>query len=149
VSLDNVTRRSVLRGVAVMAGAAVAGFALARTSDAAGTKDPAAAANGYGPATKSGGTALTTVDKIPASGGVVLGGAGVVVTKDKAGDVHAFSATCTHQGCTVSTVADGTIDCPCHGSRFDATTGAVVRGPATRPLAPVPVTVQGDRIIRT
>ena len=56
-------------------------------------------------------------------------------------EVHAFSSTCTHQGCTVDGVTDGVITCPCHGSAFDAATGDVVTGPATRPLDPVQVEV--------
>jgi Rieske Fe-S protein len=91
---------------------------------------------------------LTSVATVPAGGGVVLGKAGVVVTKDSSGTIHAFSATCTHQGCTVSSVSNGTINCPCHGSRFSATSGAVVQGPATRALPVVAVSVQGDRIVR-
>jgi Rieske Fe-S protein len=43
-------------------------------------------------------------------------------------------------------VADGFLDCPCHGSRFDAETGAVTRGPATQPLAPVPVVVRDGNV---
>ncbi len=46
--------------------------------------------------------------------------------------------------CTVATVADGEIDCPCHGSRFNVTDGAVVKGPATQPLPAKTVTVTGD-----
>lgn len=53
-----------------------------------------------------------------------------------------------HQGCRVSSVIGGTIDCACHGSRFNAQTGAVVQGPATRALPVVPVTVQGEQIVR-
>jgi Rieske Fe-S protein len=147
VALDEVTRRSVLRGAVIAAAGAVAGFAVARSSDVANAKAATAGANGYGPS-QAGGSALTTVGAVPRSGGVVLGDAGVVVTRDAAGAVHAFSATCTHQGCTVSGVSGGTINCPCHGSRFNADTGAVVQGPATRPLPSVPVTVQGDRIVR-
>jgi Rieske Fe-S protein len=78
---------------------------------------------------------------------VVLTGPRVVVTRD--GDIRAFSAVCTHQGCTVATVADGVISCPCHGSRFDAATGAVVGGPATRPLPVVPVEVRDGVVVAT
>jgi len=40
---------------------------------------------------------------------------------------------CTHAGCTVD-FQSGVIACPCHGSEFDANTGAVLRGPAATPL---------------
>lgn len=146
MSLNDVSRRSVLRGCVLAVAGGVAGFLVARSSDAAGAKTATAAANGYGPAAKPANNVLTTVSKVPAGGGVVL--SGVVVTKDASGAIHAFSATCTHQGCTVSSVSGGTINCPCHGSRFNADTGAVVRGPATRPLPTVAVTVQGDQIVR-
>lgn len=148
MSLNDVSRRSVLRGCALAVAGGVGGFLVARRSDAAGAKAATAAANGYGPAAKPAATVLTAVSAVPAGGGVVLGKDGVVVTKDAAGAVHAFSATCTHQGCTVSSVSGGTINCPCHGSRFNADTGAVVQGPATRPLPTVAVTVQGDEIVR-
>ena len=66
-----------------------------------------------------------------------------MLTSGKGGTVHAFSAACTHQGCTVGSVSGGAINCPCHGSRFDANTGAVVSGPAPASLAPVSVDVTG------
>jgi len=58
-----------------------------------------------------------------------------VVTQPVSGTFKAFSATCTHQGCAVSEVANGTINCPCHGSRFAVADGSVTAGPATTPLA--------------
>jgi len=70
----------------------------------------------------------------------------VVLTRSTDGALHGFSAICTHQGCTVGSVHDGQIICPCHGSRFNAFTGAVINGPATRPLPPVPVTVQHGEV---
>jgi Rieske Fe-S protein len=146
VSLNDVSRRSVLRGCALAVVGGVVGFVVARQSDAADDKSPTAAANGYGPSTKKSNSALTTVSAVPAGGGVVK--SGVVITKDDSGTIHAFSATCTHQGCTVSSVSNGAIICPCHGSKFDAGTGAVIQGPATRPLPAVAVAVQGDQIVR-
>jgi Rieske Fe-S protein len=89
---------------------------------------------------------LVSVDRVPVGGGVVLGKEKVVVTRPTADDVRAFSAVCTHQGCTVNSVADGTIDCPCHGSSFDAATGAVRHGPAARPLPEVPVVVRAGTV---
>jgi len=82
-------------------------------------------------------------------GGVILSGPKVVVTRTADGAVHGFSAVCTHQGCTVDVVGHGTIDCPCHGSRFDAATGAVVAGPALRPLPPIGVEVRNGQVFRT
>jgi Rieske Fe-S protein len=83
---------------------------------------------------------------VPVGGGLILDNPAIVLTRTSGNDVHAFSAVCTHQGCTVNKVAGGTIDCPCHGSRFDAATGAVVRGPAARPLPAVTVTVRGGNV---
>ena len=82
-----------------------------------------------GPAGK--GSVLATVGDVPVGGGVVLADRDVVVTQPVPGTFQAFSATCTHQGCTVSEVANGTINCPCHGSRFAVADGSVTAGPAT------------------
>jgi Rieske Fe-S protein len=82
---------------------------------------------------------LAQLADIPAGGGVILKEQNVVLTKDASGKVSAFSAICTHQGCVVTGVGGGTIDCPCHGSKFDAATGERVAGPAQSPLPPVAV----------
>ena len=96
---------------------------------------------------ESAGTVLATLDEVPAGGGLVLADRSIVLVRGDGDEVHAFSAVCTHQGCAVSTVADGAIDCPCHGTRFDARTGAVLTGPATRPLPAVAVTVSGSDVV--
>jgi Rieske Fe-S protein len=77
---------------------------------------------------------------------VILKDPAVVLTRTATDDVHGFSAVCTHQGCTVAAVTGGTIDCPCHGSRFDATTGAVRAGPAPSPLPVVAVVVRAGKV---
>lgn len=69
-----------------------------------------------------------------------------VVTQPTAGVFEGFVARCTHAGCKLSTVTDGTLDCPCHGSRFGLD-GAVLRGPAVTPLAQVPVKVAGGNVV--
>lgn len=144
------SRRSVLNGSLVVAAGAVVGYLVTRSSSAV---DAAAAsgANGYGPAGDTGpagggGDApLAEVADLPDGGGLVLGDQHVVLVRD--GDqVHGLSATCTHQGCTVSGVADGRITCPCHGSVFDAATGDVITGPASSPLPAVPVEVRDGAV---
>ena len=83
---------------------------------------------------KVSGTVLGTASEIPVGGGKIYAAAKVVVTQPVRGQYAGFSAVCTHVGCILSEVADGTIDCPCHGSEFKITDGAVVTGPAPRPL---------------
>lgn len=135
------SRRSVLRGAGVVSLGVAVGYTLARGSDAARGTGTAAAANGYGPAPTAGtAEVLAPLADVPDGGGLVLADQHVVLTRSGE-QVRAFSATCTHQGCTVDGVADGRITCPCHGSVFDAATGAVVQGPATEPLPAVAVTV--------
>jgi Rieske Fe-S protein len=126
----------------VVAVGAVAGFVVARNSGAASGKAATTAANGYGAASAASGRLLARVDQLPRDGGLILAGDKIVLTSGSDGAVHAFSAVCTHQGCTVSSVSRGQISCPCHGSRFDARTGAVVAGPAPAPLASIPITVR-------
>ncbi|WP_420118177.1 Rieske (2Fe-2S) protein, partial [Micromonospora sp.] len=90
--------------------------------------------------------ALAAVADIPVGGGKIFKAEGVVVTQPAAGTIKAFSATCTHQGCTVTSVKDGTIVCGCHNSVFGIADGAVRSGPAGSPLPPRAVTVDGDDI---
>ncbi|MFF3834298.1 Rieske (2Fe-2S) protein [Streptomyces sp. NPDC002458] len=94
----------------------------------------------------SGGAELTRTSEIPVGGGTIFEDRKVVVTQPAAGEFKAFSAVCTHAGCIVSSVADGTIDCACHGSRFSVQDGAVEQGPATRPLPAERITVEGGSI---
>jgi Rieske Fe-S protein len=92
------------------------------------------------------GTELGASGDVPVGGGKVFPDKGVVVTQPAAGTFAAFSAICTHQGCTVDAVADGTINCPCHGSKFSIADGAVANGPASKPLEKKPVTVADGKI---
>lgn len=141
-----VSRRRVLRGCLVSGLGAVAGYLTVRTSGAARSSGRTTAANAYGPPPAGGSTLLTRLDLVPQGGGLILGEQGIVLTRPSADAVHGFSAVCTHQGCTVDAVAEGTIRCPCHGSRFDVTTGAVVDGPATRALPTVEVAVRSGKV---
>jgi Rieske Fe-S protein len=84
---------------------------------------------------------------IPVGGGTVYPEYRVVVTQPSAGRFTAFSAICTHEQCTINQVANGTINCPCHGSRFAITDGSVVHGPATKPLHARSVTVRDGALV--
>ncbi|WP_328559650.1 Rieske (2Fe-2S) protein [Streptomyces coelicoflavus] len=99
-----------------------------------------------GSSTASSGQELASTNDIPIAGGKVLTDQKIVVTQPKKGEFKAFSAVCTHQGCIVSDVRDGTIDCACHGSRFAAADGSVVRGPATKPLPGKEIRVEGNSV---
>jgi Rieske Fe-S protein len=92
--------------------------------------------------------ALAATSDVPVGGGMILSTKKIVITQPQAGSFKAFTAICTHQGCTVSTVSGGTINCPCHGSKFSVASGSVVAGPAPSPLAPVAIKVQGTSIVR-
>jgi nitrite reductase/ring-hydroxylating ferredoxin subunit len=130
------TRRTVL------AGAGAAGVALTL---AACSSDSGSDGGGAGATTGGAGPAIKTGD-IPVGSGKVYESQKVVVTQPTAGQFKAFSAVCTHQGCFVRDISDGTIHCPCHGSAYSATDGSVKNGPATQPLAEKTVAVSGDTI---
>jgi Rieske Fe-S protein len=83
---------------------------------------------------------------VPVGGGKIYYTFEVVVTQATEGDYRGFTATCTHTGCDVTVVADGTIDCPCHGSRFHLD-GTVARGPAPSALSARPVKVVDGQIV--
>jgi Rieske Fe-S protein len=148
MSDDGISRRSLLRGAALTAGAGVIGFIVADNTSAA-RSNGGAGPNPYGTNSKDTSELLAHLDQLPVNGGVILTSARIVVTRETGDIVHAFSAVCTHQGCIVGTVANGTIDCPCHGSRFNANTGAVVNGPATSPLPSIPIELRSGDVYRT
>ena len=144
----DVSRRSALRGAGVALVGAVAGFAIARNSAAAKDRRGTTAANAYGGPAGDTGTPLAAVADVPQGGGVILSGPEIVLTAPADGTLRAFSAICTHQGCPVTSVSGGTINCPCHGSHFDLATGAVVSGPAPSPLPRVAITVRDATVYR-
>lgn len=96
------------------------------------------------------GEVLVSTGDVEVGGGVILGD--VVVTQPSDGEFKGFSAICTHQGCTVASISDGTINCPCHGSRFSIEDGSVVQAAtglsadSQSPLPEVSIVVDGDAI---
>ena len=65
------------------------------------------------------------------------------------GNLYAFDDTCTHTGCSLAKgrLDGSTVTCACHGSQFDITSGAVVRGPAQRPVRSRLVQVEGENLL--
>ncbi|MET7303373.1 Rieske (2Fe-2S) protein [Embleya sp. NPDC005575] len=131
------TRRVLVCGAVVAAAGATL---VACGSDDGDSKDKT-------PGSAGGDKTLGPVGDVPVGGGKVYDDAKVVVTQPTAGDFKAFTAVCTHQQCLVAGVAAGKISCPCHGSSFDASTGAVLGGPAPSPLAAKQITVTNGQVV--
>jgi Rieske Fe-S protein len=93
------------------------------------------------------GSELVAISDVPVGGGTILTGPKIVVTQPDKGDFKAFTAVCTHAGCTVGSVSDGFITCPCHGSQYAIATGVPTpNSPAKAPLARVDIKVKGNEI---
>jgi nitrite reductase/ring-hydroxylating ferredoxin subunit len=147
-----------------LAGAAVGGLTLPLLA-ACGGGSSSATANDPSVTTSSGGKdpgnggqspaadALVATADVPVGGGVILASRNVVVTQPEKGTFEGFSATCTHQGCTLASVASGTINCGCHGSQFSISDGSNVAGPSGSPagsvaaLPKVEVSVKGANVV--
>jgi Rieske Fe-S protein len=132
----------------VVASAGLSGVSMA-VSGCGGTDKPVAgpSAGASASALLTGGIDLARTAEIPVGGGAVFPVNRVVVTQPSSGQFRAFSAICSHEGCMVNQVADGTVNCPCHGSRFSISDGSVVRGPATHPLHPRSITVRDGSVV--
>ena len=141
------SRRALLAGAGVTCAAMLAGCTTPDASNGGVTpaaSGTAASAGGSAPAA----TALAATSQVPDGGGTIIDAERIVITQPQSGSFKAFSAICTHEGCFVGSVSHGTINCPCHGSRFSITDGSVVHGPATRPLPPIAINVEGTSIFQ-
>jgi Rieske Fe-S protein len=132
------THRSTRRTVLLATGAATLAAGCSKYGDDNGS--------GSSSVNASGGQELAKTSDIPVGGGKIFKEEKVVVTQPKKDEFKAFSAVCTHQGCTVGTVSDGTINCPCHGSKFHVADGSVAHGPAPKPLPAEQIKVEGKSI---
>jgi Rieske Fe-S protein len=142
MSKDAISRRTVIGGCAITVAAGIAGYLVAHdkwSAPASGTANPYHSGNN--------GRFLAHLGQVPGvGGGLILSQDNIVLVRGKDDSVHGLSAICTHQGCTVGSVQNGVISCPCHGSEFNAQNGAVIQGPATRPLPAVSVVVRGQSV---
>jgi Rieske Fe-S protein len=158
--LNPFSRRRALQGVAGIGILGIAGTVLSacgsdepasttpsETQQPASSDEPTAG-DTTAAASAPAGDAIATTDEVPVGGGLILENPEkIVITQPEDGDFKAFTAVCTHQGCTVGSVENNVIRCPCHGSQYDASTGEVIQGPAPKALAPIDISVEGDDIL--
>ncbi|MEI7056832.1 Rieske (2Fe-2S) protein [Nocardioides sp. CCNWLW239] len=140
MSKSRITRRKVVTGTAVTA----VGVPLLA---ACGSGDGDTGSDSSGDTGSGGSGPLVATSDVPVGGGVIVADRNLVATQPTEGTFKVFSAVCTHRNCAVTKVAGGTIDCPCHGSRFSIEDGSVTQGPATTGLEEVDFEVADGEIV--
>jgi Rieske Fe-S protein len=133
------SRRTVLLGVGGVGTVAAIAACGSTSSSGGGSGNGGAGSN---TASKD----LGATSAIPVGGGKIFADQLVVVTQPTAGAFKAFTAVCTHMGCTVNQVSNGLIMCPCHGSEYSISDGSVKQGPAPTPLPAKQISVANDQI---
>ena len=151
---DVPSRRTVVRGLSAAGALSVAAPLLAACGGGSPSDSGPARASG-GPSASGtsdqspfslAGEKLARTSEVPVGGGIVVDGP-IALTQPKQGEFKAFNGVCTHMGCPVSGVAGGFIVCPCHGSRYDISTGQPTPdSPAKAPLGPIPIMVKKGEI---
>ncbi|GGU30749.1 Rieske (2Fe-2S) protein [Nocardioides albus] len=142
MSESRITRRKVVTGTAVSAVGVPLLAACGSDDSDTGTDGGSSGDSGSG-----GGGPLVATSEVPVGGGVIIADRKLVATQPTEGTFKVFSAVCPHQGCAVTKVTDGTIDCPCHGSRFSIEDGSATQGPAEDPLDEVAFEVADGEIV--
>lgn len=146
------SRRAVLTGAGALGATCL--LAACGTDKSGGATAPLPAGSANAPAGggtsapaagSSGGEKLVAVADVPKGGGVIKGD--FVITQPSEGTFKAFSKVCTHQGCPITEIDGGTMNCKCHGSKFSIEDGSVQSGPAKKPLPETEVKVDGDSIV--
>ncbi|MGX4692859.1 Rieske 2Fe-2S domain-containing protein [Streptomyces sp. JNUCC 63] len=128
------SRRTVLRGAALTPVAALGLTACGPGGTSA-------------PATPTAPVDLGAESEVPKGGAKLYRDHNVVVSRDANGTLKAYSSICTHAQCPINKLEGTRLICPCHGSEFDATTGQVVRSPASVPLPELPIRAQGGKLV--
>jgi Rieske Fe-S protein len=134
-------RRSVMKAAALVVVPVAGVGTVAACSSSKGASGGSSSSGGSGS-----GQVSVPSSSVPVGGGYIDKSNLVVVTQPQAGVFKAFTAVCTHQGCTVANVTNNQIICPCHGSVFSAKDGSVVNGPASSGLAPMTAKVNGSNV---
>lgn len=135
-------RRAVIVGTGLgLAATALAGCA---TADDKSAKSSTGSSTVGGEGAPTAEAPIAKTSDVPVGSGIIVDE--YVLTQPTAGVFNGFSSVCPHRGCKVSEVIDANIVCPCHGSRFDLE-GAVVNGPAVKPLERKAVSINGDAIL--
>ncbi len=148
---DGHSRRRILAAGAGTALGATALVACGGSGSGSDSGDRADSTSTPDAGSSSGGTGgvLAKVSDVPVGGAISAqdsAGKPVIVSRPASGEVVAFSAICTHRGCTVAP-QDTILQCPCHGSTYDPATGDNTGGPAPRPLAKFSVTVRQGEVV--
>ncbi|POX53364.1 FeS-binding protein [Streptomyces sp. Ru71] len=125
------SRRTLLKGAAAVP---AAGLGLTACSES-------------GPGRPTGPVDVGAESEVPQGGAKLDRKHNVVVSRDSAGSLKAFSTICTHAQCPIAKLDGTKLTCTCHGSQFDATTGEVLHAPATEPLKELSVKVENGRIV--
>ncbi|CAM5325701.1 MULTISPECIES: Rieske (2Fe-2S) protein [Streptomyces] len=134
MSAHPLSRRTVLRGAALVPAAGLGAAACAAPDDgrAEGPAEP---------------VELGAADAVEKGGAEIFREHHVVVSRSEEGEYRAFSAVCTHRQCPLHKIKGTVSTCTCHGSRFDVTTGEVLEGPAVAPLTELDVSTDGGRLV--
>lgn len=133
-------RRQILAVSTTAAGALALGACSGGGGSGGGSAPPTS--------TPSSGQELLPLSDIPVgeARSATLGDREILVARPEQNSAVAFSAVCTHQGCTVAPAEDK-LRCPCHGSTYETLTGQVLTGPAQKPLKEVPVQVSNGTVM--
>ncbi|TNC27028.1 Rieske (2Fe-2S) protein [Amycolatopsis alkalitolerans] len=147
MTAETPTRRTVLTSGVAVAGAAAGAVALAACGTDSGNST-SSGSSGAPVAPAPSGATVGALSEVPVgqAKSVTVSGQPAILARPTDTTAACFSAICTHQGCTVAP-SGGQLNCPCHGSVFNALTGAVEKGPAERPLPSIPVKVDGSNVV--
>lgn len=142
-------RQVIVAGAAGAAAVVVGGVVAGCGGSSGGGASGSASGSTSGSASAASGMPIVALDKVPVGGAVSAkdpNGGPIIVAQPQAGTAVAFSAKCTHMGCTVAPSGDK-LNCPCHGSAYQAATGEVVQGPAPRALEKFGVKVVNGEVV--